>query len=250
VKLIPALANASPLKPTVVSGTDMVIVRELTGGLYFGQPQGPEQVGGRRAAVDTLRYTEGEIERLMRVAFDLARRRRRKLTSVDKANVMASSRLWREVAHEVARDYPDVEYQDILVDACAMYLIRNPADFDVIATENLFGDILSDEASMLTGSLGMLPSASLGKGRPGLFEPIHGSAPDIAGRGTVNPIGAVLSAAMLLCSSLELKTEAEAVERAVVAVLASGLRTHDLDSSSTTSTSEVGEAICKRLQMH
>jgi 3-isopropylmalate dehydrogenase len=245
VKLIPALANASPLKVTVVAGTDMVIVRELTGGLYFGQPQGREQAGGRRAAVDTLRYAEDEIERLMRVAFDLARGRRRKLTSVDKANVMASSRLWREVAHEVAHDYPDVEYQDILVDACAMYLIRNPADFDVIATENMFGDILSDEASMLTGSLGMLPSASLGSGRPGLFEPIHGSAPDIAGQGVANPLATILSAAMLLRSGLGLTREAAAVERAVEKVLEDGHRTADLAAPGqpTVGTQAIGDLV-------
>jgi len=217
----------------------------LTGGLYFGQPQGPEQADGRRAAVDTLRYSEDEIERLMRVAFDLARGRRRKLTSVDKANVMASSRLWREVAHEIAQDYPDVEYQDILVDACAMYLIRSPADFDVIATENMFGDILSDEASMLTGSLGMLPSASLGSGRPGLFEPIHGSAPEIAGQGVANPLATILSAAMLLRSGLELSDEAAAVEHAVERVLADGHRTADLASPAepTVSTTAMGDLV-------
>jgi len=228
VKVVPALAGASTLRPEVVSGVDLVIVRELTGGLYFGQPQGRRDDANGRAAVDTLYYTETEIERLMRVAFDLARLRRNKLTSVDKANVLASSRLWREVAHEVARDYPDVEYEDVLVDACAMHLIRRPADFDVVATENMFGDILSDEASMLTGSLGMLPSASLGSGRPGLYEPIHGSAPDIAGQGIANPLATILSVAMLLRSSLGLSDEAAAVERAVEAVLAAGHRTADL----------------------
>lgn len=228
VKVIPALVDASPLKPEVVGGTDMVIVRELTGGLYFGQPQGRDDGPSGRSAVDTLHYSEGEIERLMRVAFDLARGRRRKVTSVDKANVIASSRLWREVAHEVAHDYPDVEIEDILVDACAMYLIRRPTDFDVIATENMFGDILSDEASMLTGSLGMLPSASLGNTRPGLFEPIHGSAPDIAGRDIANPLAMILSAAMLLRSGLGLDREANLVEQAVEAVLAAGHRTADL----------------------
>jgi len=228
VKLLPALVDASPLRPEVVTGADLVIVRELTGGLYFGQPQGREQTSQGRAAVDTLRYTESEIERLMRVAFELARSRRHKVTSVDKANVLASSRLWREVAHEVARRYPDVECEDMLVDACSMYLIRRPTSFDVIATENVFGDILSDEASMLTGSLGMLPSASLGERRPGLFEPIHGSAPDIAGRGIANPLATILSAAMLLNSGLGLSHEADAVERAVESVLAAGHRTADL----------------------
>jgi 3-isopropylmalate dehydrogenase len=228
VKVVPALAASSTLRPEAVAGTDMVIVRELTGGLYFGQPQGREEVPEGRSAVDTLRYNEVEIERLMRVAFDLARLRRRKVTSVDKANVLASSRLWREVAHEVARDYPDVALEDLLVDACAMYLIRRPADFDVIATENMFGDILSDEASMLTGSLGMLPSASLGAGGPGVFEPIHGSAPDIAGRGIANPLATILSTGMLLRSGLGLSDEAAAVEAAVDAVLAAGHRTGDL----------------------
>lgn len=247
VRLIPALVDASPLRPEVVRGTDMVIVRELTGGLYFGQPQGREDGPTGRAAVDTLRYTEGEIERLMRVAFDLARSRRRKVTSVDKANVMASSRLWREVAHEVARDYPDVEMEDILVDACAMYLIRRPTDFDVIATENMFGDILSDEASMLTGSLGMLPSASLGISRPGLFEPIHGSAPDIAGRGIANPLAMILSESMLLRSGLGLHHEAEVVERAVESVLAAGHRTADLarPGEPTVSTHTMGDLVAE-----
>ena len=228
VKVIPALADASPLKPELVAGVDLVILRELTGGLYFGQPQGRRDNENGRAAVDTLYYTEAEIERLMRVAFELAQGRRKKVTSVDKANVLASSRLWREVAHEVARDYPEVAYEDMLADACAMHLMRRPADFDVIATENTFGDILSDEASMLTGSLGMLPSASLGHGSSGLYEPIHGSAPDIAGRGLANPLATILSAAMLLRSSLGLADEAAAVERGVEAVLAAGHRTADL----------------------
>lgn len=244
VKVIPALVAASTLKPDVVAGVDLVIVRELTGGLYFGQPQGRCDDERGRAAVDTLRYTEAEIEQLMRVAFELARGRRKKLTSVDKANVLASSRLWREVTHEVARDYPDVACEDVLVDACAMYLLRRPADFDVIATENMFGDILSDEAAMLVGSMGMLPSASLrggsrnqesgnqesriGPGHFGLYEPVHGSAPDIAGRGIANPLATILSTAMLLRSSLGLADEAAAVERAVEGVLAAGHRTADL----------------------
>ena len=228
VKVVPALAGASTLKPEVVSGVDLVIVRELTGGLYFGQPQGRRDDETGRAALDTLYYAEAEIERLMRVAFDLARTRRKKVTSVDKANVLASSRLWREVAHEVASDYPDVAYEDVLVDACAMHLIRRPADFDVVATENMFGDILSDEASMLAGSLGMLPSASLGSEPPGLYEPVHGSAPDIAGQAIANPLATILSVAMLLRSSLGLPDEAAAVERAVEEVLAGGHRTADL----------------------
>jgi len=250
VKLIPALAAASPLKPEIVSGVDLIIVRELTGGLYFGQPQGREQSARGRSAVDTLRYHDYEIERLMRVAFDLARQRRRKVCSVDKANVLASSRLWREVAHQVAADYPDVELQDMLVDAAAMHLIRRPTDFDVIATENMFGDILSDEASMLTGSLGMLPSASLGEKRPGLFEPIHGSAPDIAGRGIANPLATILSAAMLLEAGLGLTREARAVERAVETVLAAGHRTADLAAPGqpTVGTQAMGDLVVAALQ--
>lgn len=228
VKIYPALADASTLKREVVGGVDMVIVRELTGGLYFGRPQGRQDNEAGRAAVDTMYYTESEIRRLMHVSFQLARRRRKKVTSVDKANVLASSRLWREVAHEVAAEYPDVEMEDILVDACAMYLIRQPASFDVIATENMFGDILSDEASMLAGSMGMLPSASLAEGKFGLYEPIHGSAPDIAGKGIANPLATILSAAMLLRTSLDLTREAGDIEIAVEKVLADGYRTPDL----------------------
>jgi len=250
VKVIPALVGTSPLKPELVTGVDLVIVRELTGGLYFGQPQGRCDDDKGRAAVDTLYYTESEIERLMRVAFELARRRRQKVTSVDKANVLASSRLWREVAHEVARDYPDVVCEDLLVDACAMHLMRRPAEFDVVATENMFGDILSDEASMLAGSLGMLPSASLGSEPPGLYEPIHGSAPDIAGQGLANPLATILSAAMLLRSGLGLLEEADAVEGAVEAVLAAGHRTADLARAGqpSVSTSAMGDLVVAALE--
>jgi 3-isopropylmalate dehydrogenase len=229
VQIFDALLDASPLRAERVRGVDIMIVRELTGGLYFGQPQGRETIDGERSGVDTMRYNESEIRRVLRVGFELARGRRRKLTSVDKANVLASSRLWREVAHEMRAEYPDVEYEDILVDACAMYLINRPADFDVIVTENMFGDILSDEASMITGSLGMLPSASLGDpGAPGLYEPIHGSAPDIAGKGIANPLATILSAAMMLRSSLNLPAEAAAVEAAVGRVLEAGYRTADI----------------------
>ncbi|MDX1521998.1 MAG: 3-isopropylmalate dehydrogenase, partial [Anaerolineae bacterium] len=228
VKIYPALAEASTLKPEVLAGVDLVIIRELTGGLYFGQPQGRRDNEQGRAAVDTLYYTEAEVGRLMRVSFDLARQRRKKVTSVDKANVLASGRLWREVAHEVAAEYPDVEYEDILVDACAMHLIRRPSDFDIIATENMFGDILSDEASMLAGSMGMLPSASLAEGKFGLYEPIHGSAPDIAGQGIANPLAMILSVAMMLRTTFNLAAEAGSIEAAVDSVLAAGHRTADL----------------------
>ncbi len=229
VTVLPALIDASPLRPERVRDVDALIVRELTGGLYFGTPQGRETIDGQRTAVDTMRYTEEEIRRVVVTAFELARGRRRKVTSVDKANVLASSRLWREVTHEVAAEYPDVACEDILVDACAMYLINRPADFDVIVTENMFGDILSDEASMLTGSLGMLPSASIGDpGTPGLYEPIHGSAPDIAGRGIANPLATILSAAMLLRWSLGLAAEAAVIEAAVAAALDAGCRTADI----------------------
>ncbi len=255
VKVAPAVAGASPLRPELVAGVDMIVVRELTGGLYFGQPQGREDTPAGRAAVDTLRYREEEIARLLRAGFELARERRRRLTSVDKANVLASSRLWREIAHELAAEYPDVACEDILVDACAMYLVRRPADFDVIATENMFGDILSDEAAMLTGSLGMLPSASLGAGtnsvgrRFGLYEPAHGSAPDIAGRGIANPLATILSTALLLRYSLGLEREAEAIEAAVDEALSSGCRTPDLarPGEPTISTREMGDRVVSEI---
>ncbi|MBN1217914.1 MAG: 3-isopropylmalate dehydrogenase [Anaerolineae bacterium] len=250
VRVYPALANASTLKKEVVEKVDLVIVRELTGGLYFGQPQGRQDNAQGRAAVDTLYYTEAEIRRLLRVAFDLARQRRKKVTSVDKANILASSRLWREVAHEVSAEYPDVEYEDILVDACSMYLIRTPGKFDVIATENIFGDILSDEASMLAGSMGMLPSASLTEGRFGLYEPIHGSAPDIAGQGIANPLATILSVAMMLGISFGLSAEAEAVEKAVETVLAAGYRTADLakPGEASVSTAAMGDLVADHIK--
>ncbi|MFQ5400648.1 MAG: 3-isopropylmalate dehydrogenase [Anaerolineae bacterium] len=231
VKVFPALAEASPLRPDRVQNVDIVFVRELTGGIYFGQPQGREMANGRRSGHDTMRYNEAEIKRVMHIAFKLAQGRRGKVTSVDKANVLATSRVWREVAHEVAAEYPDVEYEDVLVDAMAMYLVNRPGDFDVVVTGNMFGDILSDEASMISGSLGMLPSAALGEDGPGLYEPIHGSAPDIAGQGIANPLATILSAAMLLRSSLGLGDEAREVEAAVAQVLAAGHRTADLARS-------------------
>jgi len=254
VRVYPFLLGASTLKPEVLTGVDLVVVRELTGGLYFGRPQRRWQSREGRQAVDTLRYSEREIRRILRVGFELARQRRRKLTSVDKANILESSRLWREMANEMAGEYPDVELQHMLVDACAMNLIRRPADFDVIVTENMFGDILTDEASMLAGSMGMLPSASLGRRRRdgtglGLYEPVHGSAPDIAGRGIANPIAMILSVAMMLRLSLGLPREAQAVEEAVEAVLAQGYRTPDIaqEGCQTIGTREMGERVAEAI---
>lgn len=237
----PALLNNSAIKPEILQGTDLIVVRELTGGLYYGhlEPSVPGKPSEIRKtaqgyeAIDTLLYTEAEIERILRVAFDIARGRHKKVTSVDKANVLSSSVLWRRVANRVAADYPDVTFEHLLVDACAMHLIRRPTNFDVIVTENLFGDILTDEASMLAGSMGMLPSASIGVrkteyGLFGLYEPIHGSAPDIAGQDKANPIAAILSAAMLLRYSLGLNREADAVEAAVEQSINAGYRTEDL----------------------
>jgi 3-isopropylmalate dehydrogenase len=249
VKVYPALVSASTLKPEVLAGVDMIILRELTGGLYFGKPRGQSGEKPNRSGVDTMFYTEDEVSRLMRLAFELARGRRKKVTSVDKANVLASSRLWRTVAHEVAAEYPDVEMEDILVDSCSMFLIRRPADFDVIATENMFGDILSDEAAMLAGSMGMLPSASLGAGKFGLYEPIHGSAPDIAGKGIANPLATILSCAMMLRWSFGLDREADAVEAAVDAVLADDYRCGDIKTPGCklVGTVEMGDAVVARI---
>ena len=228
-----ALLNTSTIKPEVLQETDLLVVRELTGGLYYGKPSEIRETPEGYVAIDTLIYTEAEIERILRTAFELARGRRKKLTSVDKANVLSSSRLWRRVADRVAADFPDVAFDHLLVDACAMHLIRRPATFDVIVTENLFGDILTDEASMLAGSMGMLPSASLGTRRTayglfGLYEPIHGSAPDIAGQNKANPIAAILTAAMMLRLSLGLQQEADAIESAVERIINAGYRTEDL----------------------
>jgi 3-isopropylmalate dehydrogenase len=233
VTVHPALVASSPLRPELLEGVDLLIVRELTGGVYFGSREEPAGAAGERAALDTMPYHEREVTRIVRLAFELAAGRRRRVTSVDKANVLATSRLWRTIADEVARDHPDVTLQHQLVDSCAMLLVRRPADFDVIVTENLFGDILSDEAAVLAGSLGMLPSASLGErstehGTFGLYEPIHGSAPDIAGKNLANPAGTILSAAMLLRWSLGLDSDAADVEAAVAGALADGYRTNDL----------------------
>lgn len=255
VKVYDALIDASTLKPDVVRGVDLMILRELTGGCYFGQPQGNFGRKPNRTAVDTTAYSEEEVRRLMRMAFELARNRRNKVAQADKANVMATGRLWRTVAHEVRAEYPDVQYEDVLADACAMFLIRNPRQYDVIATENLFGDVLSDEASMLTGSLGMLPSASLGDKlnrhgfRRGLYEPIHGTAPDIAGKGIANPLAMILSAAMMLRWSFGLNDEAARVEKAVEQALNDGLRCKDIASAGTKvlTTKQMGKAIIQRL---
>jgi 3-isopropylmalate dehydrogenase len=233
VSVLPDLVPSSPVRPELLAGVDLLIVRELTSGLYFGRPSEQRDTPEGRVGIDTLWYTEGEIRRVVRLAFELARGRRRRLTSVDKANVLATSRLWRTVVDELRADYPDVEVNHQLVDSCAMLLVRHPASFDVLVTENLFGDILSDEAAVLAGSLGMLPSASLGdrrtaNGRFGLYEPIHGSAPDIAGRDLANPVGTILSAAMLLRWSLGLEPAAADVEAAVASAIADGFRTADL----------------------
>ncbi|HVH42079.1 MAG TPA: 3-isopropylmalate dehydrogenase [Labilithrix sp.] len=247
VRVDPALAELSPLKAERIDGVDVLFIRELTGGLYFGEPRRRDVVDGKRRAIDTLEYNEDEVRRVVSLAFRLARARKKRVTSVDKANVIETSRLWREVASEVARDFPDVTLEHQLVDSCAMRLVTAARSFDVIVTENMFGDILTDEAAVLAGSLGLLPSASLGEGSRGLYEPIHGSAPDIAGKGIANPIGTILSAALLLRHSLDAKAEADAIERAVGAVIASGARTADMVGSrdaKTVSTSEMSDRIC------
>jgi 3-isopropylmalate dehydrogenase len=247
VTVFPALIGFSPLRPEKLEGVDLLVVRELTGGLYFGEPRFREEVDGDTRAVDTLVYTGKEIRRIVRLAFEIAQGRRKKVTSVDKANILETSRLWRGIAEEIALEYPDVTLEHQLVDSAAMRLIQNPASLDLIVTENMFGDILSDEASVLAGSLGMLPSASLGEGTLGVYEPIHGSAPDIAGKGIANPLGTILSAAMLLRHSLVLEAEAKAVEGAVQAVLEGGILTADLKREGAVSTGACGDAVCEAL---
>lgn len=247
--LYDGLEGACPLKREVIGdGFDMVIVRELTGGLYFGERH-TEEVNGVMQATDTLVYNETEIRRVAVKAFETAMKRKKKVTSVDKANVLDSSRLWRKVVAEVAADYPEVALENMLVDNCAMQLVMDPGQFDVILTENMFGDILSDEASMITGSIGMLSSASLNEGKFGLYEPSHGSAPDIAGKGIANPIATILSAAMMLRFSFDLDKEAEAVENAVKKVLAGGYRTADImaEGMKQTGTKEMGDLICSQI---
>ena len=243
VKVYPELTGSSVLKPHVLEGVDMVVVRELTGGLYYAQPKGRTETPQGIVGVDTMRYSESEIERVLRVGFELARGRRQKLTSVDKANVLETSRLWRATATRLAADYPDVELEHALVDACAMQIVLRPASYDVIVAENTFGDILTDEAAILAASMGLLPSASLsgvpqdGARTPGFYEPIHGTAPDIAGQGIANPCGSILSAAMMLRYSLGLTEEAAAIERAVQTTLRQGYRTADIATASDTATS-------------
>jgi 3-isopropylmalate dehydrogenase len=253
VTVHPALASASPLRPERIEGVDFLVVRELTGGLYFGEPRLRETKDGIERAVDTLEYSAPEVERVVRLAFTIAQGRRQKLTSVDKANVLETSRLWRSVAEKVSEDFPDVRLEHQLVDSCAMRLLTHAQEFDVIVTENMFGDILTDEAAALSGSLGLLPSASLGSTegsaagpKPrGVYEPIHGSAPDIAGKGLANPLGTILSLAMLLRHSLGLSAEAEAIERAVHRAVQEGARTRDLGGD--LSTSAMGDAVIERL---
>ena len=254
-KIWPQLADASPLrKDAVERGIDFIIVRELTGGIYFGEHKIETENGSQRAT-DVLTYSEEEIERIVRIGFETARKRRKKLTSVEKSNVLSSSRLWKEVVHRLADEYPDVAVSDMLVDNCAMQIVKNPSQFDVIVTENMFGDILSDEASMITGSIGMIPSSSMGKTTVGLYEPIHGSAPDIAGQDIANPIGTILSAAMMLRYSFNMDAEADCVEKAVASFLDDGYRTADImphteeDKKAFTLTgcSECGQKIVERM---
>lgn len=248
-KLFSQLADSSPLKQEIVgNGIDLLIVRELTGGVYFGQKK-TEEVDGELVATDIMPYSEHEIERIARVAFETAMKRGKKLASVDKANVLETSRLWRKTVHRLAEEYPEVSCSDILVDNAAMQLIKNPTQFDVLVTENMFGDILSDEASMLTGSIGMMPSASLSSGTLGMYEPIHGSAPDIAGRNIANPLGTILSAAMMLCYSFDMAEEADAIEAAVNQVLDDGYRTADImqDGCKKVTCTEMGDQVAARI---
>ncbi|MEE1139530.1 MAG: 3-isopropylmalate dehydrogenase [Acutalibacteraceae bacterium] len=249
-KIWKQLADASPLKKEIVDkGIDFIIVRELIGGIYFGEHTTAEE-NGEKKAVDVLSYTESDIERIGRIGFETARKRDKKLCSVEKSNVLDSSRLWKSVMHRLAEEYPDVELSDMLVDNCAMQIVKNPAQFDVIVTENMFGDILSDEASMITGSIGMIPSSSLGATSCGLYEPIHGSAPDIAGMDIANPIGTVLSVAMMLRYSFDMPKEADAIENAVSSVLDEGFRTADImsDGCKKVGCSEMGKLIISKLE--
>ena len=252
-KIWPQLASASPLKQEIVDkGIDFIIVRELIGGIYFGKHETVTE-NGEPVAIDELRYAESEIRRIGRIGFETARKRNKKLCSVEKSNVLDSSRLWKKVMHELSEEYPDVELSDMLVDNCAMQIVKDPSQFDVIVTENMFGDILSDEASMITGSIGMIPSSSLGDGTRGLYEPIHGSAPDIAGKDIANPIGTILSAAMMLRFSFDMVEEADCIESAVSKVLSDGYRTGDILPSgphqcSLVGCSEMGRLIIENMK--
>ena len=249
-KIWPQLASASPLKQEIVDkGIDFIIVRELIGGIYFGKHETLEE-NGEKTAIDELRYSESEIRRIGRIGFETARKRGKKLCSVEKSNVLDSSRLWKKVMHALAEEYPDVTLSDMLVDNCAMQIVKDPSQFDVIVTENMFGDILSDEASMITGSIGMIPSSSLGETTCGLYEPIHGSAPDIAGMDIANPIGTILAAAMMLRFSFDMAKEADAIENAVSAVLDAGYRTGDIASHGCTKVgcTEMGRLIIENLK--
>jgi 3-isopropylmalate dehydrogenase len=245
VKVHPALIEWSPLKPEKLEGVDIMVVRELTGGLYFGWPKGRDVKDGRERAVDTLEYYDYEVRRVLELAFKLAKGRKKKVTSVDKANVLESSRLWRQIATKVGAENPDVELEHVLVDTASMRLITGPAWMDVVVTENMFGDILTDEASVLAGSMGMLPSASLGEAGPGLYEPIHGSAPDIAGQGIANPVGTILSSAMLLRHSFGLEVEAASIEKAVDESITGGARTVDVGGK--LNTRQMADEIIARL---
>ena len=245
VKVHPSLVDASPLKREKLEGVDILVIRELTGGLYFGFPKGRDVKDGRERAVDTLEYYDYEVKRVVELAFNLARGRKKKVTSVDKANVLESSRLWRQIATKIGKENPDIELEHTLVDTASMRLITGPAWMDVIVTENMFGDILTDEASVLAGSMGMLPSASLGESGVGLYEPIHGSAPDIAGKGIANPVGTILSSAMMLRHSFKLETEAETVEKAVEQTITDGARTEDIGGKLTTR--QMADEIIKRI---
>ncbi|MBL8092195.1 MAG: 3-isopropylmalate dehydrogenase [Anaerolineales bacterium] len=246
VKVHPSLIDASPLKPEKLKDVDILVIRELTGGLYFGQPKMRDMRDGKQYAVDTLEYFDYEVERIIKLAFELAKDRKKKVTSVDKANVLESSRLWRQIASNIGTQNPDIQLEHTLVDTAAMRLITSPASMDVVVTENMFGDILTDEASVLAGSMGMLPSASLSESTVGLYEPIHGSAPDIAGQGIANPIGTILSCALMLRYSLKLEFEAQAIEKAVDAVVSSGAKTADLGGKLTTR--QMADEIIKKIE--
>jgi 3-isopropylmalate dehydrogenase len=245
VKVHPALVDSSPLKPERLKSVDILVIRELTGGLYFGFPKGRDNKDGRERAVDTLEYYDYEVRRVVELAFKLAKSRKKKVSSVDKANVLETSRLWREIATQIGSQNPDVTLEHVLVDTAAMRIITEPASMDVVVTENMFGDILTDEASVLAGSMGMLPSACLGEERPGVYEPIHGSAPDIAGKGIANPMGTILSAAMLLRYSLKMESEAASIEKAVEDAINGGARTFDLGGG--LRTREMTDEIIKRM---